>query len=148
MKQNKNSKYYVPSSIQLLFIGIVGGLFSLQFFTLLWQGFSQYQQNPNVGGFYGFFYVMDVLPLLLFLIAYALNPRKLSITEKTFESILLATGGAIAWSLFSTIPPTIFLSDGPDYIESYATYQIAASTALALVFAGVLYWLRASKRWQ
>jgi hypothetical protein len=148
MKKNKKSGYYVPTSIQKFFVGVISSLFVIQFIFLLSQGVSQYQQNTNLGGFYGFFFTLMLVPLLLFTTAFTLNPRSLKILERSFESILIALSGVIAWSILSMLYPAVFIKNGSQYIESYARYEIVASSLLVLVYDLILFWLRSTKRWQ
>ncbi len=148
MKTNKNPEYYVPSSIQKLFIGSTIFLYTLQFTFMTLQGISQYRENPSIGGFYGYFFATELIPVLLFLVAYALNPRPLTVIQRTFESVLIALSGVICWTLMNIVTPLIVLNAGSGYIESYATYEIIASSALLGVYGLTLVWLRASKRWK
>lgn len=147
MKNNKNHKYTVSSGIQKLTVFLLGTLFLIGFFFELKQGIYQYSQNPNIGGWYGYFYTYEILPLLLFAVTYFLNPRKLTVLQRSFESILVALVGLIAWALISSLERFIYIPNGPNYISTYAKYEIIASTIFVGLITLFLLWLRSTKKW-
>jgi hypothetical protein len=144
MKNNKSSTYSVPSIIQKLFVGTVGGSFILYLIFTLYQFFSQYPDVLNDIGSYSFILLVQGVPLLLFVIAYAFNPRSLKLLERCFESIVLALGGVTAWSYITNMT----YSSISTFVDSYANPQVAITLTFVVVYSLGLFWLRSSKRWQ
>ena len=147
MKSSKKSApYYVPASIVKIFTIIVAGIFIVQSSYFLYQGIRQYLDNPNTGGYYGYFFVTQLLPVILFLLAYALNPRKLAFLARCFESLLFSIAGLTIWSLTTIISPLMFskLAFG----NRYALYEIISSLSLLVIYSVGLLWLRQSKKWR
>jgi hypothetical protein len=148
MNKNKNSKYYVPSSIQKLVVFTVIPLFLIQLVLSVWQDVNQYINNSHVGGLYPFVYISEAVPILLFLVAYMLNPRHLKTIERIFESLFMLVAGLICFGLLNMITVYIPVLNGQNYIEDYAAIQIIVATSIVLVYGSVLYWLRANKQWK
>lgn len=148
MKNNKNSKYYVPSVIQKLFVGVIGAVFTMQLIFFVVQGINQYIDNPNMGGFYGFMFSIMIYPIILFVVAYALNPRSLSILGRSFESMLLAITGTILGSLLSIALPSILIEVGSENLNNYWSYELISFSVLAVLYTATLFWLRSTKRWR
>ncbi|HEX8390703.1 MAG TPA: hypothetical protein VF597_04740 [Candidatus Saccharimonadales bacterium] len=145
MKSFKTKKYYVPTSIQTVFVGTLGVLFALQFFFLGLASLAQ-TQNPNMDAFPQFFYAYELMPLALFVIAYALNPRKLRSLERSFESLVLAVCGVALWAVFMFVTPMV-LNYGEGYGQTLFTSLYFTATVFALLYASLLLLLQRSGRW-
>lgn len=148
MKNNKNSKYYVPANIQKLFVGTIGSIYVIQFLFVAKMGIEQYQQNPDMGGFGSTVFTTMLVPIVLFVVAYSLNPRSLNLLARSFETMLITLAGLTVWSLLSMLIPFVFLRGGSTFTGSYAQYELILNSIFIIAYGFFLNWLRVSKRWQ
>lgn len=90
-----------------------------------------------------------LFPLLLFGVAFCLHPRRSVRIPIIFESALLATAGFLIYSSLSYIgafiPDAYFTSRNIQI--SWFTSQVIMFTVCGLIYIGVLYTLRRTKRW-
>lgn len=146
--QSKNtSQYYVPDIFMKIFVYGIGLLYTMSVVMTIWQFVVQYSQNTEVGGWYGYFVTSLLMPMLLFLLTFLLNPRKIRILDKCFESIMFTIVAVIAWSLIIQYFP-VYIAYTSKYVEDYARYQIISSLIFTLFYAGSLYILRVTKKWK
>lgn len=151
MTQHKNSKlerYYVPAALQRLFVFIIVPIFTLVLISSAWSLASQMGSGSDVGPYVAYLFEQQLTPALLFILAFVLNPRQLSLLAKSFESLLVAATAYIGWGLLSGVVFTTFFAimDKSNWMGSeiyiYATYMVF----MALFIATLLY-LRVRGKW-
>lgn len=148
MKQHNNSKpnrYYVSNSIQKVFTITIIGLYLVQTIFLAISSVTQLQQGFDLRSQLSYFFIYNLIPIILFFIAYFMNPRKLSRTSKSFESLLLALFGIIGSVLISMIFPLLLFSS--NFSTNYALIQYAGAGISLLGYLGTLILLRRKGRW-
>ncbi len=149
MKLKKTEDQYVTTGLLIkIFVWtiLVGSalLFASMFYTIA-QQFQYANQDPSM---YASLFLSQVLPFVLFTVAYFMNPRRLSFLHRSFEALLLSIAGLTAWSLLTMLLGVLVVPgyDAPN--DSFATYQTAGSVVLLVLYVSGLYWLRRTKRWQ
>lgn len=143
MNREPQKPYYVPRTIQQLFTFTIAGVYTVQLIALAISTFSQSQQGSDYRPQLGYMLVHTCMPIMMFLIAYALNPRNLSKVSKAFESLLLTLSALIVWSAVAMLLPMVTRST----FWHLAAYDYLSSTALLVVFTVALGVLRQKKRW-
>jgi hypothetical protein len=142
-----NKDHKVPNQLQVLFIVSVAGAFLLNLAETLATMFQQSYSNPNFSSFTTFLAWQAAVPLILFGLAYYLNPRKLKPVERLFESLIITiTGLMFSTGLLQIIDYITArkLLGGPDFMA----YQLVSGIAVVAVYTLVLWQLRKSKQWK
>ncbi|HSE61464.1 MAG TPA: hypothetical protein VLA88_04185 [Candidatus Saccharimonadales bacterium] len=137
----------VPKWMQLAFIVAVASSLLVNIGFTLSIMFQQSFTNENFSAFAGALISQSAMPVLLFGIAYYLNPRKLHPGERIFESMLLTFTALLG----SGAIMQIFSYAGLQQLyggEHYMAYQLVTGTITVVLFAVILWQLRASKRWK
>jgi hypothetical protein len=147
---NKSKPYYVPRSIQKFFTYTVIGLYFAQAISIVYSMVTaEYLNSSNIIGLHsGYVLLSNVIPVLIFFLAYVLNPRKLSRLSKSFEALLIAITGFIGWTLLSMIFYPLFYGFETENFElglllSYLTTTIV----FVVIYTVVLVVLRNKKIW-
>jgi hypothetical protein len=111
--------------------------------------YQQAMTNPNYSGNWTMI-IWQVVPLVLFGLAYFLNPRKLTLVQRLFESVVLTIAGILVFSALSQVVFQFFslgsLIGGS--IDSYLFYESLSVATLIVVFGAVLFFLARTKRWK
>jgi len=87
-----------------------------------------------------------LLPIIAFVIAYLLNPRKLSTLSRLFESLLITVAGHIAWSVIVMFLPMLLLSSF--YSDEYRFFDNIFPLVFILLFSLALFVVRARGVWK
>jgi hypothetical protein len=140
-----------PRKLQILVIAALGGSYALQWAMTLSTILQQIQSNTNLSSYTSFFIGQVIVPVLFFAGAYFLNPRRLTVVVRLFESLLIMLVGQIlvqtAVQLAMIVHFTLPINAG-DASWSFILYDLAAvGVATVLYFATMLY-LRKTKRWK
>jgi hypothetical protein len=141
-----------PRKLQILVIAALGGSFALQWAMTLSTILQQIQTNTNLSSYTSFFIGQVIVPLLLFAGAYFLNPRRLSVVGKLFESVLIMLVGQILVQTVVQIAMLVHFSvpmtNPDDAFLSFIMYDLVAVTISTVLYFGTLVYLRKSKRWK
>jgi hypothetical protein len=142
---SKTKPYYVPSSIQKLFIIGIASLYLIQSGFILYSTFSQFQQGSDYFPQLRYFAVYNSVPLIVFGLAYILNPRKLSRLPKTFESLLITIAAYIGWTFIMMLSPMILfgLIDPIDHV----LLEYLSSAIFISIYVAILLVLRKKGTW-
>lgn len=143
MKKN----YTLSNTLVTYFVTTLGLLFVVGSAATVWQIAMQYNNNPNLGGWFNYLFSLVAVPIMLFIIAYGMNPRKLTPLQKSFESLLFVTVGQALWSFILQALP-LFFSQSQSFINYYMNYELVWTLGFVALYTIGLFWLRASKRWQ
>ena len=109
---------------------------------------QQLQYNANLSSYLGFFIGNFVAPIVFFVGAYLLNPRKLTLVGRLFESLLLLLVGQTILQVVVEIALMQFTGPVTDPYWGIIVRDIAATTITAAAYFGTLVYLRATKRWK
>jgi hypothetical protein len=134
----------VPKWMQLAFTLAVSATFLINIIYTLILMYQQSFTNTNYSAFVGILASQSAMPLLMFAIAYYLNPRKLHPGERVFESLLLAITGLLTAGVVMQLLSYIGVSGG----EQFIAFMIVTGAITVVVYAAALWQLRASKRWK
>lgn len=144
-KQNTTKQYYVPNSIQGLFTYTISVLYLVQTGFIAVSTFNQYQEGSDYRPQLGYFVVYNIVPIAIFLLAYVLNPRKLTRLSKSFEALLITVGGYIGWAILNMLVPIAFLSE--TYFTNPRLYENVSAVVFVMFYAIVLVVLRRKRIW-
>ena len=108
---------------------------------------SQYPHNQNLSGFHAIFMTTTVLPLVMATTAYLLARRKVSVLERSFDSIIVVILSLmlfgflnlVLWGLLSSLSVDVFVW------EATGSLSFAALSA-ALVYAIMTGYLLVARR--
>lgn len=141
-----------PRKLQILVIAALGGSFVLQWGLTLSTVLQQIQTNTNLSSYTSFFIGQVIVPIVLFAGAYFLNPRKLSLLGKLFESTLLMLVGqtviGVLVQLAMLIQFTVGFQGVSDTALSITMYDLSAVTIGLVLYFATLAYLRKTKRWK
>lgn len=142
---SKTKPYYVPASIQKLFTITVVGLFALQTSFIAVTTLTQFQQGSDYRPQLQYFLIYNMIPVLIFLLAYALNPRTLGVLSRSFEALLISLSALISWMFLSMLLPMVFFTrTGLGYTQ---TYEYLFAVIFMGLYAAILLALRKKKIW-
>jgi hypothetical protein len=134
-----------PHGLKKVFVGGLIAWYAmnvLQLVQLLWQ---QAGSNPNFSG-YTSWIIWQVVPLVLFGVAFFLHPRKNDLLQRVFESLLMVMAALLVWAVVSqaiTYAVTTAWSFSPG---SFMLYDLLGAALVMVGFAGVLIYLVRFKR--
>jgi hypothetical protein len=141
-----------PRKLQVLVIAALGGSFALQWAMTLSTILQQIQTNMNLSSYTSFFIGQVLVPVLLFAGAYFLNPRRLSVVGKLFESVLIMLVGQIlvqtAVQVAMLVHFSVPMTNPDDAFLSFIIYDLVAVAISAVLYFAALVYLRKTKRWK
>lgn len=146
-KSPKTKPYYVPRSIQSLFVIFGSLIYIIQLLVTGISTFIQFQDGSDYRPQLSYFAIYNLFPVLLFAIAYFLNPRKLSRLSKIFESLLITISAYTGWVVFVSLFLTILLT----YISptfGYNYVDLLASLVFLSIYAPTLLIIRRKGIWK
>jgi hypothetical protein len=147
-QQLKSNQYHVSVVVQRLFVFMIIPAFGLVLAYSVWSLISQMGSGNDNGPYFAYLFEQQMTPALLFILAFVLNPRQLSLLSKSFESLLVATSAYIGWGLLSGLLLTTFFAiiDKSNIMGSelyiYVTYM-----AFLVLFVATLLYLRVRGKW-
>lgn len=139
-----------PRKLQILVIAALGGSFALQWVLTLSTILQQIQTNTNLSSYTSFFIGQVIVPILLFAGAYFLNPRRLSLVGKLFESLLIMLVGEVAVLVavqLGMIAHSV-ASRGGDIFWDFIFYDLVGVTVAVVLYFATMIYLRKTKRWK
>lgn len=141
----------LPRGLQIAALVTLGGSYLLQWGLTLNTVLQQLPHNSNLSSYYMFFLGSFVMPVVFFIGAYFLSPRKISVVGRLFESLLIMVVGQTAAQMFvqfAYLMPGAFGTSADQAFANFILYEaIAVGIATLLYFATLLY-LRKTKRWK
>jgi hypothetical protein len=144
-KSQKPAAYNVPTSIQRLFVYTIIPLYLLQTALIAEATVSQYMEGSDYRPQLGYFIVYNLVPIAIFLLAYLLNPRKLALLGRIFESLLITVGALIGWSLLGMLMPGIVI--GLFGIDGLRIIEYVSAALFLTIYTSVLIILRKRAVW-
>ncbi len=148
MKQQspKTKPYYVPTNIQRLFTYPIIGLYLVQTGFVVFSTLSQSYGGSDYGPQLGYLVIYNLIPILIFVLAYAINPRQLGRLAKTFESLLITIAAYIVETLVSLVLPMLLINSG-GFSSNYNLYQYSFSGFFLALYIITLVVLRKKRLW-
>ena len=141
----KQQTYYVPALILKSFTIIIALSFIILTVATLVPALKILSmEGADYGSMFFYQVVAYILPLILFAIAFVLNPRKLSILPKSFEALLISITGFIAYSTIS-LPLTNLIFNNMNVDYQIVEYMYVA--VFTILYIAALMLLRRSKKW-
>ena len=134
----------VPKWLQMAFVIAVTTSFLVNIVFTLMLMYQQSFTNTNFSAFFGFWASQSAIPLLMFGIAYYLNPRKLHPGERVFESLLLTLTASTASGVVMQILSYAGINGG----ENFMAFTLVTGAITIVLYAAILWQFRASKRWK
>lgn len=144
-KRTKDERYYVSASILKLCTLPVIGLYLIQFIYMVFSTATQWQNGSDFRPQLGYLLIYNTLPIVAFAVAYVLNPRKLSVIPKLFESLLISIAALICWSILNILVPIIYVQQF--LFDQFRIYEYLMAGTFLLVYISVLFFLRKKHMW-
>lgn len=144
-KLSKTKPYYVPSSIQKLFVIGIISLYLIQTAFIVYSTFSQFLNGSDYLPQLGYFAIYNLVPVIVFGIAYILNPRQLSRLSRTFESLIITISAYVGWTAIMMLSPMILFNIVD--LNSYRLIEYFSSAIFICLYSTVLLILRKKGTW-
>jgi hypothetical protein len=141
-----DAKYTVSKGMQQWFVGLtVLSVLVQTSFMVYWMVKQVIQYDGNLNGYFSPLYYSVGLPVLLFTIAYLINPHKLRPKTRIFESMLCMTMGFLAFGILNqtlgvAIAPHI--TSDSDRFWSFLIFDLLNSGLVIVAYSTLLFRLR------
>jgi len=140
-----------PRGLQLTFVIITGAIFLLQLGLTANTALQQYPHNANLSSYAMFFVEQMIVPVIMVIGAYLLNPRKISKLGRVFESMVITLVGQAILQMVAMVAMNVQFStasNANDAFYGFITYQLWSVGITLVGYFAVLVYLRKTKRWQ
>ena len=148
-KTQQPEAYTVSPSIQKAFVAAAFALFVVQLGFMAYLILEQYPENSNFSAMYWFVGQAAIIPIIFFLLACYLRPKKLSRLAGLFEALLLTITGTLMLSaLTQTVSQLRYqvIKDYDSFLSMYGIDLLAIGLTGGL-YLGFLLYIRQKKLW-
>lgn len=148
-QKTKQSQYYVPVALQWVMVLLIIPFYAITLIVSAWSTIGQLGQGFDMGSQFVYLYSQQLVPALLFVLAYVINPRGLGYLARSFESLLIAVVASMGWMLVGGIFFTVFFAAADQmHIMQLELYSYVSYTIFLALFVVFLLSLRLSGRWR
>ena len=145
----QKSSYAVSTNFQKAFSAVLIGTFAAQSGWFFWNWYDQLSFNPETNGWVWWLTQSILVPVAVFLAAWALRPKQATKLAKLFDSLLVSTAAIPVYFLVNLVATELFVRTiAESGNEGFDQYQMVSTGVFFVAYLAMLLYLRTARKWR